>query len=53
MASEEFWLSLLSNFVANILAGVLLGSFATILITRFLQNEEKKLHELEKKVRRY
>ncbi|MBA4374585.1 MAG: hypothetical protein C0401_00230 [Anaerolinea sp.] len=48
MTWEEFWFSFLSNSGATLIAGVLLGSIATIIITRFLRDEEKKLVDLEK-----
>lgn len=50
MTWDEFWLSFLSNSGATLIAGVLLGSIATIFITRLLRDEEKKIIELEKKI---
>ena len=48
MTEQEFWLSLVSNTLATLIAGTVLGVLATIWVNRKLAREEKIKNDVQK-----
>jgi hypothetical protein len=50
MTYQEFWCSLLSNFLATLVAGTLIGAFLVNWITKKENQKEKKIEKIQKEI---